>query len=117
MLYIILLLILAVLLFGSGAVIGFLGYVLGFIVAAIALFWLSVTYQIDPVIAIMIGVVGFFALCGLLILILKLIEPWDQKRLEEAASKKSKEMEAKLSKMTPAERKRFVDEKIAALKR
>lgn len=117
MLYIILLLILAVLLFGSGVVIGFLGYVLGFIVAAIALFWLSVTYQIDAVIAILFGIVGFFALCGLVILLAKLIEPWEQKRLMGATSKRSKEMEATLAKMTPDERQRFVDEKIAALRK
>lgn len=88
MLYIILLLILAVLLFGSGAVIGFLGYVLGFIVAAIALFWLSITYQIDPVVAIMIGIVGFFALCGLVMLIASLIEPWELERMKRKAAEK-----------------------------
>ena len=47
MLYIILLLILAVLLFGSSVVLGALGWALGFIVAAIALFWAGVTFGIS----------------------------------------------------------------------
>lgn len=86
MLYIILLLILAVLLFGSGAVIGFLGYALGFIVAAIALIWISVNYQIDPVVAITIGIVGFFSLCGLVMLVAKLLEPWELERMKRKAA-------------------------------
>lgn len=63
MLYIILLLILAVLLFGSGAVIGFLGYVLGFIVAVIALFIAGVTFDI-PTEAWVVGGVVLVAAIG-----------------------------------------------------
>lgn len=47
MLYIILLLILAVLLFGSSVVLGALGWILGFIVAVIALSWASITFGIS----------------------------------------------------------------------
>lgn len=48
MIYIILLLILAALLFGSSAVIGFLGLFLGFIVAAIAVLWASIAFGLEP---------------------------------------------------------------------
>lgn len=104
MLYIILLLILAVLLFGSGAVIGFLGYVLGFIVAVIALIWISVTFQIDPVVAIMIGVIGFFALCGLVMLIAKLVEPWELERMKRKVAAQPFHGAGLPGGITPAER-------------
>jgi hypothetical protein len=76
-LYIILLLILAVLLFGSSAVIGFLGYFLGFVAAAVALFVLNATYNLDPVVTLAIGIIGFFVLCGVIIAIAKVIQPWE----------------------------------------
>lgn len=80
MLYVILLLILAVLLFGSSAVLGAIGFVLGLIVAIIALVWLSMLLGITPVTMLVIGVVGLFGLCGLVLLVCKLIEPWETKR-------------------------------------
>lgn len=58
MIYILLMLILAVLLFGASAVIGFLGIVLGFIVAAIALLWASVAFGVEPWVFIL-GGAGF----------------------------------------------------------
>lgn len=62
MLYIILLLILAVLLFGSSAVIGFMGVILGFIVAVIALVAASVYFAISVEVAFMILLGLFFAI-------------------------------------------------------
>lgn len=117
MLYVILLLILAVLLFGSSAVIGAAGMVLGFIAAAVALIWASIAFHVEPFVVLVIGVAGFFSLLGLMMLVGKLIEPWDRKRIEAITAKSSKEMEAKLAKMTPAERQRFVDEKMAAIRK
>lgn len=81
MLYIILLLVLAVLLFGASAVIGALGYVLGFIAAAVALVYASTTFDLDPLAVAAIGLVGFFALCGLVMLIAKLCESWEVQRM------------------------------------
>jgi hypothetical protein len=81
-LYIILLLILAVLLFGASAVIGVLGYVLGFIAAAVALIYASATFELDPLAVAAVGLVGFFALCGLVMLIAKLTESWELERMK-----------------------------------
>lgn len=69
MLYVILLLILAVLLFGSSVVLGAMGWILGFAVAVIALAWASITFNLDPLAIGIIAIVGFFALCGLIMLI------------------------------------------------
>lgn len=57
MLYVILLLILAALLLGSSAVIGFLGVALGAIVAAIALFLATATFGIPTEMWVIAGIV------------------------------------------------------------
>jgi len=62
MIYIILLLILAVLLFGSSAVLGALGAILGLIVAAIALVAASVYFSIPVEVVFMILLGLFFAI-------------------------------------------------------
>lgn len=82
LLYTILLLILAVLLFGASAVIGALGYILGFIVAAVALVSAAVTFELAPIYVLMFGVVGFFALCGLVMVVAKLVETWELERMK-----------------------------------
>lgn len=82
LLYTVLLLILAVLLFGASAVIGALGYILGFIVAAVALVSAAVTFELAPIYVLMFGAVGFFALCGLVMLIAKLSEAWEIQRMK-----------------------------------
>lgn len=117
MLYIILLLILAVLLFGSGAVIGAIGYALGFIAAAIALFWFSTTYQIDPILAILIGIVGFFALCGIAMLLAKTLEPWESARIEKKMAENEKALKAKIGRMPPSELSKFINEQKAIVER
>lgn len=63
MLYIILLLILAVLLFGSSVVLGALGWVLGFIVSVVALFWASVTFGISTETWILGGIALVVLIC------------------------------------------------------
>lgn len=65
MLTTIVLLILAVLLFGSSAVIGVLGVVLGFIAAAVALVWGSIAFDLAPgtiLLFVGIGLAAFLAL-------------------------------------------------------
>lgn len=62
MLYIILLLILAAILFGSSAVIGFLGWVLGLVVVAIALIWAGIAYDLPSEIWVFIGIGSVMAL-------------------------------------------------------
>lgn len=95
MLYIILLLILAVLLFGSGAVIGFLGYVLGFIVAVIALFMASVMFGLDAgTIMLIVGAAfGAFLIFG----------AYANHKLEEM----NRPLKEALAKMSPEERAKF----------
>lgn len=91
MLYVILLLILAVLLFGSSALIGFFGYVLGFVAAVAALAYAHTIYELDPVATMILAFVGFFALCGLIMVIAKILEPLEraatQRRLAERGGK------------------------------
>jgi hypothetical protein len=62
MLYVILLLILAVLLFGSSAVIGAMGVMLGFIAAAVAIVWASIAFGISGEGWAMIVLVGVILL-------------------------------------------------------
>ena len=68
MLYIILLLILAVLLLGSSVVSGALGLIGGAIVAAIALSWFAISFEFEPMTALLIIVAGLIGLVGLLLL-------------------------------------------------
>ncbi len=100
MLYVILLLILAVLLFGSSAVLGAIGRVLGLIVALVALVWLSVALGINMITVLIVGFFGFLVLCGLVVLSAKMIQPWEVKRIQarfeaEAAERRSKGVESR----------------------
>jgi hypothetical protein len=69
MIWIVLLLILAALLFGSSAIFGAIGVVLGFIAAASALGVASFTFQLEPGAIMILGVLGFFIIVGLVIVI------------------------------------------------
>ncbi len=77
MFYLILFLILAVLLFGSSAVLGALGMVLGFIVAFVALVYASITFDLEPIQIIGYAVVGVLALIPVGYLLLLVIDYFD----------------------------------------
>jgi hypothetical protein len=117
MLYIILLLILAVLLFGSSAVLGAIGWVFGIVAGIIALVLIKDRFGLDPEVVIFGGIAGLAALFGLLMLILKLIEPWEMKRIEQKMAEDDKALKAKLARMSPAELKKFAAEQKAIIER
>lgn len=106
MLTIAVLLILAVLLFGSSAVLGAIGWVLGSIVFVIAMVWLSSITGMDPILIVILGVVGFFGLLGLVMLVAKLVEPWETERLNRklAEERKAKPFTGLPGGISPAER-------------
>lgn len=108
MLYVILLLILAVLLFGSSAVLGVLGIVLGFIAAFIALTMLGVLYSLTPSYLILIGIAGLAVLVGGFFLFAWIIQPYEIAKMN---AQMRREWEAELpSNLTPAERKERIAE-------
>lgn len=90
MLYIILLLILAVLLFGSSAVLGAIGWVFGLGAGIVALVLIKDRFGLDPGVVIIGGIAGLAALFGLLMLVLKMIEPWEIERMRKADAAKLK---------------------------
>lgn len=69
MIWIVLLLILAALLFGLSAIFGAIGVVLGFVAAASALAVASFTFELEPGAIMILGVFGFFVIIGLVVLI------------------------------------------------
>lgn len=87
MLYVILLLILAVLLFGSSAVLGAIGYVLGIVAFLIAALVVGFTFQINPFVVMFGSVAGLIGLLFAVVIILKLIEPlfrpWEPRRVDQ----------------------------------
>ena len=94
MLYVILLLILAVLLFGSSVVLRGIGIVLGSIVAFIALVWFFFVTGLNPIAVLFFGLIGFFALCGLVILVAKIIEPYETRwHLKKMTAEREAEMQ------------------------
>lgn len=106
----ILLLILAVLLFGSSVVLGGLGYVLGFIAAAIALTYASVTFEITAVEVVLYGVAGFAVLIAVFYAFVYLFDFFypHEKRIKKETEKYNIDREAKLSSMYPEQRKAFL---------
>lgn len=83
----ILLLILVVLLFGSSAVLGMLGWILGFVVAAGALIYASITFDMAPGEVLLYGIGGFIVLIGCFFLVAHIIDlfnPELQKSLRES---------------------------------
>lgn len=62
MIYVLLLLILAVLLFGSSAVLGFIGGLLGFLALFIAIATAVIVFELSAEIVILI-IIGIFAIC------------------------------------------------------
>jgi len=95
MLYVILLLILTVLLFGSSAVIGFFGYVLGFAAALAALVYAKVTFNLDPGLTIGLAVIGFFVLCGAIMIIARILEPFERIAVERRIASRLAERRSK----------------------
>ncbi len=63
-------------------------------------------FGLDPEMVIFGGILGFAGLFGLLMLVLKLIEPWEIERIR----RKSEEFQKELNRKTPAERKRYLEE-------
>ncbi len=93
MLYIILLLILAVLLFGSSAVIGVLGWILGFAVAAAALIWASIALDIGAQTWVVIGL-GLVAAIGVVHYVMQAISRSEVGPTSSAAAQTSPPMSA-----------------------
>lgn len=69
MVWVVLLLILAALLFGLSAIFGAIGVVLGFIAAAGALAVASFIFELGPGTIMILGVFGFFIIIGLVLVI------------------------------------------------
>jgi hypothetical protein len=78
MLTLIVLIILAVLLFGASAVIGVAGWILGFVVASTATAWASIVLGVPPIVAIGMASAGFFAMVGLLWVVGYALQSWQK---------------------------------------
>ncbi len=97
MLLAVVILIAAILLFGSSAVLGAIGAVLGFIAFVIGLGLLSMALHVAPIMALMLGVIGLATIFGIFVMVAEFLES----RPNSAKNKFLRQQAALLARLAP----------------